>query len=67
MLLFSPLILNYDVSFQLSFLAVLGIVYLSDFFKKVFKFMPEFLAIRESFVMTMSALIMTIPIMIFNF
>jgi predicted membrane metal-binding protein len=29
--------------------------------------MPELLAIKESFVMTMSALVMTLPIVIFNF
>ncbi len=67
MAVISPLILNYDVSFALSFLAVLWIVYSQNFWKKVFMFMPEKLAIREAFVLTMSALTFTLPIMLFNF
>ena len=67
MVLFSPFILNYDVSFALSFLAVIGIIYTWDFWKKVFKFMPETLAIREAFILTMSAMVFTLPIMLFSF
>lgn len=67
MVIDSPFILNYDVSFALSFLAVFGIVYSQNFWKNIFKFMPETLAIREAFVLTMSALTFTIPIMLFNF
>ncbi len=64
---FSPFILNYDISFTLSFLAVLWILYTWNFWEKVFDFMPNFLAIKEAFVLTMSALSFTLPIMIFNF
>ena len=67
MVIMSPMILNYDISFHLSFLAVLWIVYTQDFFKKIFYFLPETLAIREAFVLTMSALSFSLPIMIFNF
>lgn len=67
MVLFSPLSLNYDVSFHLSFLAVLWIIYTQKFFTNFFKFVPDFLAIKEALVMTMSALSFTLPIMIFNF
>lgn len=67
MILFSPLSLNYDVSLHLSFLAVLGIIFTSDFFKKIFYFLPETLAIREAFILTMSAFVFTLPIMMFNF
>lgn len=63
----SPLSLNYDVSLHLSFLAVIGIVYTQWFFKKIFSFLPSILAIREAFVLTLSALSFTLPIMIFNF
>jgi hypothetical protein len=42
-------------------------VYAQDFWLKVFKFMPETLAIREAFVLTMSALTFTLPIMLLNF
>ena len=67
MLLFSPLSLNYDVSLHLSFLAVIWIIYTQDFFKNILYFLPETLAIREAFVLTLSALTFTLPIMIFNF
>lgn len=67
MAFFSPLILNYDVSFSLSFLAVLWILYTQNFWKRIFKFMPKTLAIREAFILTMSALTFTLPIMLFNF
>jgi competence protein ComEC len=65
--LFSPLSLIYDISFQLSFAAVLGIIVLSPFFEKVFFFLPKSLALRESMVMTFCALVMTLPIMLINF
>jgi len=55
MVAISPLILNYDVSFHLSFLAVIGIIYTQSFWKKIFHFLPETLAIKEAFVLTLSA------------
>ncbi len=67
MVMLSPLSLNYDVSFHLSFLAVIGILYTQDFFKRIFYFLPETLAIKEAFVLTLSALSFALPIMIFNF
>ncbi len=67
MVIWSPLILTYDVSFHLSFLAVLWILYTQDFFKKMFHFLPETLAIREAFVLTLSAMAFALPVMIFNF
>ncbi len=63
----SPLSLNYDVSFHLSFLAVIGIVYTQGFLKKWFSFLPETFAIREAFILTIAALSFTLPIMVFNF
>lgn len=65
--LYNPLYLNYDISFHLSFLAVLGILYTKDFWEKIFFFLPWFIAIRQSFVLTMSAITTTLPIMIINF
>ncbi len=69
MLLFNPLLLRYDVGFQLSFLAVLGILYLSPFFKKILKFLPEenFFNLRSILTMTFSAQIFTLPVLIYNF
>ncbi|MFA5917322.1 MAG: ComEC/Rec2 family competence protein [Candidatus Gracilibacteria bacterium] len=67
MILYNPFYINYDISFQLSFLAVLGILYTKEFFDKVFKFLPNILAVKESFIITLSAMVLTLPISIFNF
>ncbi len=67
LVLFFPYSLNYDISLHLSFLAVLGIIYTQNFFNKLFSFLPNFLAIREAFILTLSAMTFTLPIMIFNF
>lgn len=67
LVLYNPLIINYDISFQLSFLAVLWLIYTKNFFDKIFKFLPKILAIRESFVLTLRAFTFTIPIMIVYF
>jgi len=63
MLIVNPLLLIYDVGFQLSFLAVLGIIYLADLFK--FRFFPK--TIRDIVAMSLSAYIFTLPILIYNF
>lgn len=67
MAIFSPMILIYDVSFHLSFLAVIGIIYTQDFFKKIFYFLPNIFAIKEAFILTICALSFSLPIMIFQF
>lgn len=67
LVLFNPLYINYDVSFHLSFLAVLWLLYTKDFWEKIFFFLPKFFAIKESFVLTLSAMSTTLPIMVFNF
>ncbi|MCH2188748.1 ComEC/Rec2 family competence protein [Candidatus Gracilibacteria bacterium] len=67
MILWSPLSLNYDVSLHLSFGAVIGIVAFQDFFKKVFYFVPTTFALREALVLTFSALVPTLPLMLFHF
>ncbi len=67
MLLYSPLSINYDVSFHLSFLAVLWIIYTQKFFSKIFHFLPDFLEIKNAFTLTLSALSFTLPIIFFNF
>ena len=67
MVIISPLSINYDINFHLSFLAVLGILYTQKFFEKIFFWLPDFLAIRESFVLTLSAMSFALPIIIFNF
>ena len=70
MLIFNPLLLFYDVGFQLSFLAVLGIIYLFP----IFDFhLSHFLKnkgsrwFRQILALTLSAQIFTLPILVYNF
>ncbi len=65
MLVINPLLLFYDIGFQLSFLAVMGIMFLSEFFKKKPSFISKYL--RDIIAMTLSAYIFTLPILLYNF
>ena len=61
----NPTILVHDVGFQLSFLSLLGIVYLAPAIKNIFKFRDEgFLGWRETAVLTLSAQLMVMPVLI---
>ncbi len=62
-LLFNPFLLRDDIGFQLSFLAVIGIIYLSPKIK--LSFLPK--VVRESVVISFSAYIFTLPIIIYYF
>ena len=70
MLAINPLLLKFDVGFQLSFLAVLGIIYIKPIFdkwiakitrKQEIKFWVNFIT------MTLAAQVATLPILIYNF
>ena len=67
MVLWNPKILWWDVGFQLSFAAVLGLIYVAPFFKKYSSKLPEAFGIREAIQMTLSAQVMALPIIVFNF
>ena len=67
MLFFNPYLLRYDAGFQLSFLATLGLVYLAPHFNKWFSCLPNFLSFRANLAATLSAQIMTLPIILFGF
>lgn len=69
MLLVNPLLLFYDVGFQLSFLAAFGIIYLSpsvDRFINI-SFLKKSADIRSMASTTIGAQIFTFPILIFSF
>ncbi|TSC56707.1 MAG: hypothetical protein Greene071421_339 [Parcubacteria group bacterium Greene0714_21] len=67
MLLFNPLLLTRDVGFQLSFLAVLGIIFSFSFFKHLLRNVPQTLGLQDMMAMNFSAQIFTLPILIYNF
>jgi competence protein ComEC len=62
--MFNPLII-YDVGFQLSFSAVIGIALFYNYIYKLMSFIPAL--IRETFSATASAQIGVIPILMYNF
>ena len=67
MLLINPKILRADVGFQLSFLATLGIVYFSPILEKRLQGIPNTLEMRNSLLMTISAQLAAVPIIVYNF
>jgi competence protein ComEC len=67
MVLWNPIILWYDASFQLSFLAVLGLSEVSPWLKPLLRRVTETLAIRESLTATLAAQIATLPLSVLLF
>jgi len=67
--LFNPKILVFDIGFQLSFLAVVGIIYLSPVLARLLRFgvEPGFLGWKQGLLATLSAQLPTAPILINQF
>ena len=67
MIVINPKVLIDDAGFQLSFLATAGLIYVLPHLEKLFKWVPGFFSIRESLTATLSATLMTLPLIIFQF
>jgi len=72
MLLFNPMLIIADAGFQLSFLAVLGMIYLysifDNFFSRFYEDRPKIIkALCQMIALTIAAQIFTAPILIFGF
>ena len=69
MLFLNPLLLRFDVGFQLSFLAMLGIIYMQPIFSNVFSKIPNpsIFPVKTMLSSTMSAQIFTLPVLIYSF
>jgi competence protein ComEC len=65
MLLANPKILRFDVGFQLSFLALAGLVYLSPMLEAWFSRCPRWF--KKYSLPTVAAQILTLPVIIYNF
>jgi competence protein ComEC len=61
MILANPLILVADAGFQLSFLSVAGLIFLSPLLSEWFNKMPEKFGLREGLLLTLSASLATAP------
>ncbi|MCR4313669.1 MAG: ComEC family competence protein, partial [Candidatus Uhrbacteria bacterium] len=67
MLLFNPLLLLYDVGFQLSFVATVAIVTLMKPWSERLNFIPNTLGLRESFAGSLAAIVLTLPLVLWHF
>jgi competence protein ComEC len=67
MLFLNPLLLKSDMGFQLSFFAILGLVYLQPLFLDFFKKIPNFFELRYSLAATLAAQAFVLPLLIYNF
>jgi competence protein ComEC len=69
MLFFNPKLLRWDVGFQLSFLAIFGLIYLTPYFYFLFKKLPDWKkwSIRLNLSMTCGAYLFTLPLILYYF
>jgi competence protein ComEC len=67
MALYQPKILVYDVGFQLSMSAVIGVIWLVPLLPKVLQKLPETFGVKEAILLTIAAQITTLPISVFQF
>ncbi|MFH1769441.1 MAG: ComEC/Rec2 family competence protein [Parcubacteria group bacterium] len=67
MIYINPLVLRFDVGFQLSFMATLGLVYVAPVIEKYFERLPTFFELRETVIMTTSAQLFVLPLLIYHF
>ncbi|EKD92526.1 MAG: hypothetical protein ACD_28C00409G0004 [uncultured bacterium] len=73
MTVWNPFILVDDVGFQLSFIATCGLIYVNPFMERllqalsIYQRLPSFFAFRESFVTTLSAQLLSFPLLVIYF
>ncbi|MEZ4114253.1 MAG: ComEC/Rec2 family competence protein [Candidatus Paceibacterota bacterium] len=66
MVLQNPYILYFDLSFQLSFLATIGLIYLSHLFDKYFMWLPRKFGLREIASATLATQIFVLPFILYK-
>jgi competence protein ComEC len=66
MLLFNPLLLIYDVGFQLSFLATLGLILLAPILEQYFSKVPSFAGMRLFLTATIATQIAVLPLLLYQ-
>jgi len=67
MLLINPLLLRYDVGFQLSFMAVAGIIFLWPILEELTQSWANPFKIKSLFTVSLSAQILTLPLVTYHF
>lgn len=66
MLILNPYLLVFDVGFQLSFIATVGLILIAPLLEKYFHFMPTQLGLREFLTATVSVQIFVTPILLYQ-
>lgn len=66
MLLLNPYLLAFDVGFQLSFIATLGLILVSPHLEKYLNFMPTKIGLREFLTATVATQIFVSPILLYQ-
>lgn len=67
MLLFNPLLLFYDVGWQLSMLSTFGLLVVEPRLRQFLLWLPERYELRKSLSSTLSATLSTLPVTVFSF
>lgn len=67
MVFLNPMIMVFDVGFQLSFMAVLGLVYIYPMLNSKTEKIPKLIGIKEIILMTLSAQFFVFPLLIYYF
>lgn len=65
MILVNPFVLYFDVSFQLSFIATIAVIFLTPRVEKYFLFLPNIFSLREIITTTFSAYIFVLPFVVY--
>jgi competence protein ComEC len=66
MIILNPLLLVYDVSFQLSFLATIAVIFLAPRIEKYFLCVPECFGLRDIVSITVAAYIFVFPFILYK-
>ncbi len=66
MIFLNPNILIFDISFQLSFLSTIALIWISPIIKNKFKIIPERFAIREIFSATLATQFFVLPLLLYK-
>lgn len=66
MLIINPYLLVYDVGFQLSFLATLGLILVAPVLERYFVFLPSTFGLKMFFMATLSTQITVLPLLLYH-
>lgn len=66
MVLLNPLVLVYDIGFQLSFMATLGLILLAPQIERLFLWVPDVVSVRSFLVATIATQIAVLPLLLYQ-